>query len=199
MDLLFEFVAKRFGHKRLDHTIFTNWIMWFLGIPRPEIRSMRVPDNILKYGNHGFCSQTSYVLLTLAEQNGIPARHVNIKGTHVIMEAWYDGAWHMYDPDLKIKPTLNGNILSVVELSQERSLLEALYGNAPLFVERLPQMNLHSYARNGDWFIWSSHALMLIEIAADYLKFIVPILILVLCMTRPWTPMIGQPERENKL
>lgn len=183
MDLIFDLVTNRFVHRNLRHTVFTNWIMWFLGIPHPEIRAMRVADNILKYGNHGLCSQASYILLTLAEKNSIPARHVAIKGTHVIMEAWYDGAWHMYDPDFEVKPTVNGNVLSVEKLSENSLVLEKFYEKVPLVIERLPQKQLHSYARRGDWFIWSSHALMLIEIVANYLKFLVPILVIVLTMT----------------
>ena len=39
--------------------------------------------------------------MQLADKAGIRPRHVGLFG-HVVMEAWYDGEWHMYDPDFEV-------------------------------------------------------------------------------------------------
>lgn len=82
---------------------------------------------MVRDGYSGYCDQVSFVLVQLALENGIQARHVGLEG-HVVMEAWYDNDWHMYDPDMKIVPAgPDGTILSVDALSRSDTLLEKYY------------------------------------------------------------------------
>jgi len=48
---------------------------------------------------------------------------------HVVMEAWYEGDWHLYDPDLEVLPVNSqGHVMSVEKLSHEKELLQSYYG-----------------------------------------------------------------------
>lgn len=157
------------------HTVFTNWIMWVLGTVNSNLGAIRVPDNLLRYTDSALCSQQSYLLLTLAEKAGIPSRHVGLVG-HVVMEAWYDGAWHMYDPTFGIVPTLDGAVASVAAVSENGSLL-ALYDDWPDIKAAFQQPQRHNYIAYpaGGYFVWKAQVLYHAEQAADWLKFILPV------------------------
>ena len=102
MDLLYEVVSDRFTHgDRATYNLFSNWVLWTLGFAEPRYRDIQDPDTLLRNGHSALCGDVSYVLMRLAEKSGIPARHVLLNG-HIVMEAWYDGGWHAYDPDLEV-------------------------------------------------------------------------------------------------
>ena len=159
---------------RSPHTVFTNWIMWALGFVDSDLSTIRLPNNLLRYTDSAFCSQQSYLLLTLAQKAGFPTRHVGLIG-HVVMESWYDGAWHMYDPTFGIVPKLNGKVASVVGLSENGSLL-ALYDGWPDIKAAFQQPQRHNYIAYpaGAYFVWKAQVLYHAEQAADWLKFVLP-------------------------
>ena len=66
------------------------------------------------------------MLVTLARGYGIAARHLGLDG-HVVMEAWYDGDWHMFDPTKDVVPVADGEVLSLEELAARPDLVRALY------------------------------------------------------------------------
>jgi hypothetical protein len=127
MNVLFETTIDRFTHGASMHTPFSNWLLWALGKIHPALGAIREPGNLLKHGSSAFCSDSSYVLMRLALEAGIRPRHVGLYG-HVVMEAWYDDAWHMYDPDFEVVASdRSGAILSVAALSRDKERVRQEY------------------------------------------------------------------------
>lgn len=97
MEILHAVIVDRFTHGDAQHTIFTNWILWVLGKIHPAFAHIWDADIAVSRGHSLFCDQSSYLLLCLALESDIRARHVGLDG-HVVMEAWYNNDWHLYDP-----------------------------------------------------------------------------------------------------
>jgi hypothetical protein len=118
MNVLCGLTMDRFTHgNRATYSPSSNWILWMLGLAEPRFRDIQDPDTLLRYGHSALCGDVSHVLIRLAEKAGIPARHVLLNG-HIVMEAWYDGNWHAYDPDLEVVlRDGQGRVPSVMEMA----------------------------------------------------------------------------------
>ena len=82
---------------------------------------------MLRNGHSALCGDVSYVLMRLAEMSGILTRHVLLDG-HIVMEAWYDGGWHAYDPDLEVVIRDEaGRVLSVREAAVSPDRIRRAY------------------------------------------------------------------------
>lgn len=84
-------------------------------------------DNPVRYLNnwgYGFCSDSSTILIQLLTLAGYNARLVNLVD-HVVAEVFYDGFWHVLDPDMEVY-YLNkkGRIASVEDIVADNSLLD---------------------------------------------------------------------------
>lgn len=134
MEIIFDLVTQRFTHgNKSKYNVFSNWILYVMGWVNSKFSYIRDLDHLLRYGHSAFCSEQSYVMLFLAEHFGIRSRHVGLNG-HVVMEAWYDNGWHMYDPDFEVKASLtNKNILSVENLSKDTDLIQKIYAPKTTF------------------------------------------------------------------
>ncbi|MBV1915544.1 MAG: transglutaminase-like domain-containing protein [Pseudomonadales bacterium] len=128
MLIIYNEVIRRFTHSDpARYNIYSNWFLWLIGTVHPSFSSIGKPDILLKNGHSGLCSQQTYLLQVLAGTNGIHNRKVGLNG-HVVMEAWYDNDWHLFDPDLEVVPITEGNrILSLDDLAKSPALLEELY------------------------------------------------------------------------
>ncbi len=179
MESFYQTVIDRFTHGELRHTVFTNWIMSAGGLFNGNISYIRVPDSVLKYSK-GACSEISYILLRLAANVGIPARHVGLNG-HVVMEAWYDNGWHMYDPDNEIVPRTRQGVASVDELSRNESLLNQYYGHMPDVERTFRGRENHNYVAypRGSQFVWKARLLMIVETITEVVKFVIPGILIV--------------------
>jgi hypothetical protein len=180
MEVLHGIVTERFTHADAQHTPFTNWILWVLGVFHPALGHIWNADLTVAKGHSLSCDQASYLLLALALKSGIQARHVGLDG-HVVMEAWYDGDWHLYDPDMEIIPKdERGDVLSVDELSQNTELLQKFYSGprkdaVPLFTTR--ENNTFMSYPIGARFEWKCQVLSIFEKFMNLLKWIVPIVL----------------------
>ncbi|WP_066632845.1 hypothetical protein [Desulfolucanica intricata] len=189
MEILYRTVAERFTHgNQAQHTLFSNWLLWGLGQVQPSFVYIRDPDTLLKQGHSALCSQVSYVLLCLAERAGIQPRHVGLNG-HVVMEAWYMNDWHLYDPDLEVvAKDSTGSVLSVETLSQNADLVRQVYTGRGdhAFIEKIVAIitsredNTYMTYPVGSQFEWKSQVLMKLEQGAQILKFIIPVLIILI-------------------
>jgi hypothetical protein len=56
------------------------------------------PVKFLNVYGYGFCDDSSTNFAALARAAGLKARVWGLSG-HVVPEVWYDGGWHMFDPD----------------------------------------------------------------------------------------------------
>jgi hypothetical protein len=192
MEKLFHGLNKRIIRGDSQHTLFTNWIMASLRIIRHDLPTMRDSDNMLRFGSEAICSQAAHLLMTLARKAGMKARHVGLYG-HVVMEAWYDSDWHMFDADQEIIPIVDGEVLSVEELALNSVALKQYYGYSNSLVEVISSRQNHTYANhNGAQFVWSAQVLMLLERGAFYLKFAIPLLFILLGIWQGRSPIWRQ-------
>ncbi len=181
MILLYEVVIDRFTHNAgARHTIFTNWLLYLAGKFASPLGVIWDPDLFVAKGQSLICSQSSYLLVQLALQNGIRARHVGLNG-HVVMEAWYDNDWHLFDPDAEVVPKSSGIILSVDRLAQNNELLTKLY--PPIkgdFIDIVSSREDNSFASHpiGTYFEWKSQVLFYFEKLAQILKYLIPLLMI---------------------
>jgi hypothetical protein len=175
MDILYGTVADSFVHGHAVHTLFSNWVSFFAGKIDPVFAHIWDPDLLVSKGHSMLCDQSSYVLLRLAQMHGIRGRHVGLHG-HVVMEAWYDSDWHLYDPDLEVVPFDSaGSVLSVEQLAVDPALLGKYYKRhkADQFVRSRENNTYMSYPE-GARFEWKSNLLAHLERVMEYLKFGIP-------------------------
>jgi len=177
MEKLYSVMVDRFTHYDAQHNIFTNWIFWMMGKIHPAFRHILDVNILVSKGHSLLCDQSSYMLLRLALEAGIRARHVGLYG-HVVMEAWYDGDWHLYDPDMEVMPVdEKGKVLSVEALSQDRDLLQQYYGGVKrgvIDIIATRKNNTFMSYPIGSRFEWKTQALSILERIAQYGKFIIP-------------------------
>lgn len=189
MSVLFDTVSARFTHGETLHTPFSNWILWALGRVHPALGAIRDPGVLLKRGESAYCSEVSYVLMQLAQQAGIPPRHVGLNG-HVVMEAWYGGEWHMYDPDFEVVvQDSSGSVMSTAALSRDEASVRNAYKDklgSSLSLEQVVKIitsrddnSFVSYPA-GSQFEWKSQVLLRVEQAAEILKFAIPLVMILI-------------------
>lgn len=190
MQTLFDVVAERFTFKSADHNVFSNWLLWGLGQVHPAFNHIRSERTLVERGHSAFCSQASFLLMSLANDVGIRSRHVGLNG-HVVMEAFYAGAWHLYDPDLEVIPTAaDGSVVSVSALADDPALLERAYDGARQsvipYIRSIEDNTFVSYPA-GSWFVWKSEVLSHVETVAEYAKFTLPVMLILfgLWLNRP--------------
>lgn len=180
MQVMYDLVVNRFTHNEAQHNLASNWILYSAGFLHPTFRHMWDPGRFVSQGYSLLCDQSSYLLLHLAVAHGIPARHVGLQG-HVVMEAWYDGDWHLYDPDLEIIPQdAAGQVMSLDRLGQNESLLEKYYGPHEGMADLIRHRENHLYMSTPAEarFEWKGNLLALIERGAEVMKFVLPLLMI---------------------
>jgi hypothetical protein len=140
MELLDGVVMDRFTHgDRATYNPFSNWILWAIGVASPRHSYIQDPEALLRNGHSAMCGEISFVLLRLGDMAGIRVRLVHLNG-HMVMEAWYGGDWHAYDPDLEaIVRDEMGNVLSVKKAARRPDLLRRSYAGrgTPEYVDRI--------------------------------------------------------------
>lgn len=140
MRILYETVSDRFTHgDRSVYSPFSNWVMWLLGHANRRYLDIQDPDELLQNGHSALCGDVSYVLIRLASKAGIPSRHILLDG-HIVMEGWYSGSWHAYDPDLEVVVTdEGGHVLSADGLAGKPDLIRLAYAGrgSPAFLDNL--------------------------------------------------------------
>jgi transglutaminase-like putative cysteine protease len=98
------------------------------------------PRRVLERGSQ-FCGHLTNAMRTLLATGGYHARGVNIiddndpPGTHVVVEAFYEGGWHLYDPTYGVRFLLkDGEVASYRDVRLDPSLI-----SDDLFVKLDPQ------------------------------------------------------------
>ena len=178
MDILYALTADRFTHGLAQHNVCSDWILWALGQIHPAFLVVRSEAAMVARGHSLFCSQSSFVLMSMAAEAGIRARHVGLYG-HVVMEAFYDGGWHLYDPDYEVVVRDEaGQVIGVQDLLARRDLLaEAYLGPKSAVIPALlsTQDNTFMSYPGGAWFVWKDQVLYLLERVTRWLKYLLPV------------------------
>jgi len=181
MRVMYDLIIDRFTHNEAQHNLASNWLLYGAGFIHPTFRHMWSPDRFVTQGYSLLCDQSSYLLLHLAMAHGIKARHVGLQG-HVVMEAWYDGDWHLYDPDLEIIPINDtGEVLSLDELSRDEARIRQYYGQHSNMADLIRSRGDHLYMSTpeGARFEWKGNLLALVEKAAEVGKFLIPLFMMI--------------------
>lgn len=185
MAILFDLTCERFSHGgHARHTPMTNWLMWSASVVArpvmPDFALVAGPDHLLKYGHSALCGQHSFVLVKLAQKAGILARHVGLNG-HVVMEAWYDDDWHMFDTDYEVMGGESPDaVASVSELARDVDSAIRLYNGREspekvrMFLDQ-SKLNLVSQPPWTPWH-WKGNIMIPLESAAEVMKFVIPVL-----------------------
>ncbi len=83
------------------------------------------PVKFLNVYGYGFCDDSAATFSVLAKAAGIKSRIHGLSG-HVVAEAYYNGAWHMFDPDHQVVyRTEDGKIASVADLEKRPQIITA--------------------------------------------------------------------------
>lgn len=179
MTALHGIVADRFTHNAgARHTWLSNWLLRAAGVAHPVLGTIWSADALVRRGESLVCSQASYVLLQLATAEGLIARHVGLNG-HVVMEAWYESAWHLFDPDAEVLVrTPEGAILGVEALIHQPDLLRAAYADNYVRMFLSQEDNTFVSLPQGAYFEWKSEAMKHVERLTEVLKLVLPVLFL---------------------
>lgn len=188
MLITYELVINRFTHGDPKYNLFSNWVLWLMEKVHPTFSYIRQPAVLIENGYSALCGGQSYLLQTLAESQGIRSRQVGLNG-HVVMEAWFDNDWHLFDPDLEVVPLLaSQRILSLDELAKSPVLIRKYYagrGNEE-YMQSLVDIigsrednSFVSYPRLA-LFEWKSNVLFHFEKIANNIKWIIPLILLVI-------------------
>jgi hypothetical protein len=125
-----------FGDNYLGYLANPSYIGYYLNAPVGS-------NDILKF-SYGICSQQATVLMDLLKIKGYQIRKVgfysNAISGHFCYEAFYDGNWHFYDPDLEPDMTvLNAyNRPDIKYLVEHRDVLKQAYNKMdPVKVDAL--------------------------------------------------------------
>ncbi len=176
IEAVYGLIADWFTHDEAAHTIWSNWILYLAGYVHPPFWHVWSTDRYVSHGHSLLCDQASYLMVRLLMEQGIKARQIGLQG-HVVMEAWYDGDWHLYDPDLEVVPRDElGEVLSLDELARNEILREKYYGRHTNMAELIEQRENHLFmsAPEGARFEWKGNLLVIVERVCDWLKFLIP-------------------------
>ena len=93
------------------------------GPPPTETDEPHDPVKLLNVYGYGLCDDVANAYVHLARRLGLPAR-VWALGGHVVPEVFFEGSWHLFDPDHEVYYRGDdGRVLGVDDLAREPSLL----------------------------------------------------------------------------
>ncbi|QDT42289.1 hypothetical protein Pan241w_23720 [Gimesia alba] len=91
--------------------------------PAEQGDELHDPVKFLNVYGYGFCDDCATNFVVLARKAGLRSRVWGLSG-HVVAEAFYDGKWHMFDPDHQVVyRNSRGIIAGVEELAQHPELI----------------------------------------------------------------------------
>lgn len=189
---LSERLTDRFQHGIAHFGIWSNYLFWIASWGVPRFRLIENTAHLFRYSACGLCSQIAQAFVDLATQENLTARVVALK-EHVVAEAFYDGCWHVFDPDYGVIFRGPEGILSLEELAAAPEVAGAIYRTArfPLGDHRVVKM-----LREGDFTrlspgVHHSPKTACLQRVLHGLKWIVPLgglvvsAVMALCAVRP--------------
>ena len=187
----FPWDAEHPGEPTPKYTISSNWVAALLGLFDERLSEIRLPEYILQQRMTPACSELSFLMVSLSESVGVRSRHVGLNG-HVVMEAFYDGKWHMYDPLYGVSPAdFDGSDLSVATLENNISLARDIYSKS-IKNEQLLAKTVEFFVSGSDnifateprlsQFNQKGTLLMYFEQVSHYLKWLLPVVSLFGCL-----------------
>lgn len=125
---LSERLTGRFFHGPARYTLWSNYVFRLVSKKIRWLESIENTEYLFRYSRQALCHQVAQAFVDIATRLGRSARVVSFNG-HIIAEAYYEGAWHAFDPDYGVIPWHEGRILSVDELVSDSGLAAEAYRN----------------------------------------------------------------------
>lgn len=173
-DTIFESIAH--SDKRYLH-IYENWLLWLGGKFYPPLSRSQDPERIVS-GGAALCSEVSAVLNAIAKRNGFETRFVGLNG-HVVSEILTDKGWRVVDPDYGITFPVG---LEVLEKETGSPIIRRLLMGRGYKIETI-DWYLRIFQSEEDNVVTAvdialSPRLYAVELISEWLKWIIPVLIL---------------------
>lgn len=172
---IFESIAHN-DKRRIS--IFENYLLWLAGKFYYPLGKTQDPYRIVS-GGEGICSEVSMLFNSIARLNGYEARFVGLNG-HVVSEIKTDHGWYVVDPDYGVVYPVG---LEVLESEAGIPMMTTMLSERG-FSKATIQSYIQFFHSSEDNVIASGAALSprlyLIERLSDWLKWIVPVLLIVL-------------------
>lgn len=165
-------------HTNRRHTFFLeNWPMWAFAKVYTPAEYTQNADRIIRSGG-ALCGQAALVLMDACRKNGIEARQLGLAG-HVVLEAKTENGWRVCDPDYGVMP---GFSLKDAERPENRETIARAYTDAG-YTQHDVNMIVGFYQTPSDNVTMPVYGqlcprLWIIERTSEYLKWIVPVLLL---------------------
>ncbi len=143
--MLCEVVKKRFYDGLYTYSIGNNFLAYLATkISGRSWNEVWNTNDILKSGN-AFCGQQSLVMMDILIKKGYQVRAIKMfsktyNAGHFAFEAYYEGKWHYYDPNMEASTTFlsQRGYPSFAELGVDKNTTTGLYPFAsPLMVSEL--------------------------------------------------------------
>lgn len=164
--------------KRKIH-FYENWMLWLGGKFYEPLSRTQNPRRIV-LGGGAICSEVSAVFNSIANLNGFEARFVGLSG-HVVSEIRTDNGWRVVDPDFGVTYPVG---LKSLEKKEGINLMRELLTNRGFKAETIDQY-IQLFQSSSDNIVtevgvpWGPR-LYAIELTTEYLKWIIPIIIIIL-------------------
>ena len=177
-NVIFESIIH--SDKRKIH-IYENWLLWLGGTIYEPLSRTQNPKRIVS-GGRALCSEVSAVFNSIAKLNGFEARFVRLNG-HVVSEIRTDNGWRVVDPDYGVSYPVG---LEVLEKREGMPLIRQLlkyrgYKEHTIdFYILLFQSSEDNKVTEVDAAL--SPRLDAIEIASEWLKWVIPTILIFLGM-----------------
>jgi hypothetical protein len=159
--------------------LFDNWLLWLGGRFYEPLSRTQNPRRIIS-GGGGLCSEVSAVLNSIARLNGFETRYIVLNG-HVVSEIRTEYGWRVADPDYGVTYPVG---LETLEKNDGAPLMRQLLRNRG-YDENTIDLYIQQFQSSEDNMVTDvdvalSPRLNTIELASEWLKWIIPTLIIIL-------------------
>lgn len=119
-------LTERFRHGAARYTFWSNYVFWLGSLCVSRLQKIENTEHLFRYSQRALCHQISQAMVDVATRVEIPARVVSLDG-HVVVETYYDKAWHGFDPDYGVEYRCDDRVLSVAEVATQPDVARQIY------------------------------------------------------------------------
>lgn len=165
--------ARRIGFRE-------NWLLWLMGHVHEPFAHTQDPKKIIA-GGGGLCSEVTTVLKRIVEINGLQAHFVHLMG-HTLLEVETKEGWRIADPDYGVTYSVG---LKVLEGKEGADLIGKSL-SAKGYSKDEVEHYIHAFQTAEDNLVSDasrqveSPRLYMIEQWAEWLKWVIPVLFIVI-------------------
>ncbi len=158
---------------------YENWLLWLAGKLYEPLSRTQSPERIVS-GEGAFCSEVSAVMNRVATLNGYQARFVELHG-HVMSEVLTKTGWRVADADYGVTYPVGLKVLEGKKgphLIRQALLSRGYKEDNIVGYTRLVQSSRNNIVRNVG--VDMSPRLYLVEKTSEVLKWVIPLLLMIL-------------------